>query len=127
MSNFFQNSEEILYRINIDIDIENNQKNSYKILNANTYFEFDNEEVEYSLEGIQSLELAYAITVHKSQGSEYEVVIIQCSNSHSFMLKRNLIYTALTRGKKKVILVGQKKAFLNGLQILVKRNTNFSL
>ena len=55
---------------------------------------------------------------------EYEVVIIQCSNAHSFMLKRNLIYTALTRGKKKVILVGQKKAFLNGLHILVKRNTN---
>ena len=90
-------------------------------------FEFDNEEVEYSLEGIQSLELAYAITVHKSQGSEYEVVIIQCSNAHSFMLKRNLIYTALTRGKKKVVMVGQKKAFLNGLQILVKRNTNLNL
>ena len=87
-------------------------------------FEFDGEEVEYSFDAIQSLELAYAITVHKSQGSEYEVVIIQCSNAHSFMLKRNLIYTAITRGKKKVIMVGQKKAFLNGLQNLVKRNTN---
>ena len=43
------------------------------------------------------------------------------------MLKRNLIYTAITRGKKKVVMVGQKKAFLNGLQILVKRNTNLNL
>ena len=118
--------------------IETSNKNDLGIMNGDIgsvvrkskdlyIFEFDGEEVEYSFEGIQSLELAYAITVHKSQGSEYEVVIIQCSSSHSFMLKRNLIYTALTRGKKKVILVGQKKAFLNGLQILVKRNTNFSL
>ena len=118
--------------------IETSNKNDLGIMNGDIgsvvrkskdlyIFEFDGEEVEYSFEGIQSLELAYAITVHKSQGSEYEAVIIQCSSSHSFMLKRNLIYTALTRGKKKVILVGQKKAFLNGLQILVKRNTNFSL
>ena len=118
--------------------IETSNKNDLGIMNGDIgsvvrkskdlyIFEFDGEEVEYSFEGIQSLELAYAITVHKSQGSEYEVVIIQCSSSHSFMLKRNLIYTALTRGKKKVILVGQKKAFLNGLQILVKRNTNLNL
>ena len=76
--------------------------------------EFDGEEVEYSFEGIQSLELAYAITVHKSQGSEYEAVIIQCSNAHSYMHKkygRNLIYTALTRGKKKLFWLVRKKHF----------------
>ena len=115
--------------------IETSNKNDLGIMNGDIgsvvrkskdlyIFEFDGEEVEYSFEGIQSLELAYAITVHKSQGSEYEVVVIQCSNAHSYMLIRNLLYTALTRGKKKVILVGQKKAFLNVLQILVKRNTN---
>ena len=118
--------------------IETSNKNDLGIMNGDIgsvvrkskdlyIIEFDGEEVEYSFEGIQSLELAYAITVHKSQGSEYEAVIIQCSNAHSYMHKkygRNLIYTALTRGKKKVILVGQKKAFLNVLQILVKRNTN---
>lgn len=111
-----------------DLDIMNGDIGSVVRKSKDSYiFEFDGEEVEYSFEGIQSLELAYAITVHKSQGSEYEAVIIQCSNVHSFMLKRNLIYTALTRGKKKVILVGQKKAFLNGLQTLVNRNTNFAL
>ena len=118
--------------------IETSNKNDLGIMNGDIgsvvrkskdlyILEFDGEEVEYSFEGIQSLELAYAITVHKSQGSEYEAVIIQCSNAHSYMQKkygRNLIYTAITRGKKKVIMVGQKKAFLNGLQILVKRNTN---
>ena len=111
-----------------DLDIMNGDIGSVIRRSKDSYvFEFDNEEVEYSLEGIQSIELAYAITVHKSQGSEYEAIIIQCSNVHSFMLKRNLIYTALTRGKKKVILVGQKKAFLSGLQTLVNRNTNFAL
>ena len=118
--------------------IETSNKNDLGIMNGDIgsvvrkskdlyIIEFDGEEVEYSFEGIQSLELFHAITVHKSQGSEYEAVIIQCSNAHSYMHKkygRNLIYTALTRGKKKVILVGQKKAFLNVLQILVKRNTN---
>ena len=91
--------------------IETSNKNDLGIMNGDIgsvvrkskdlyILEFDGEEVEYSFEGIQSLELAYVITVHKSQGSEYEAVIIQCSNAHSFMLKRNLIYTALTRGKK---------------------------
>ena len=113
--------------------IETSNKNDLGIMNGDIgsvvrrskdsyIFEFDGQEMEYSFEGIQSLELAYAITVHKSQGSEYEVVIIQCSNAHSFMLKRNLIYTAITRGKKLLWLV--KKAFLNGFKNLVKRNTN---
>ena len=111
-----------------DLDIMNGDIGSVVRKSKDSYiFEFNGIEVEYSFEGIQSLELAYAITVHKSQGSEYDAVIIQCSNAHSFMLKRNLIYTAITRGKKKVIMVGQKKAFLNGLQILVRRDTNFRL
>ena len=115
--------------------IETSNKNDLGVMNGDIgsvlrkskesyFFEFDGEEIEYSFEGIQSLELAYAITVHKSQGSEYDYVIIQCSSAHSFMLKRNLIYTAITRGKKKVIMVGQKEAFFNGLDHFVKRNTN---
>ena len=52
--------------------------------------------------------LAYAITIHKSQGSEYPVVIIPMVMQHYTLLQRNLIYTAMTRGKSLVILVGQK-------------------
>ena len=118
--------------------IETSNKNKIGVMNGDIgtvlrkykdkyFFEFEGEEIEYSFEDIQSIELAYAITVHKSQGSEYEAVIIQCSNSHSFMLKRNLIYTAITRGKKNVILVGQKNAFFNGIKFLSRRNTNFSI
>ena len=56
------------------------------------------------------LELAYAITVHKSQGSEYPVVVIPWLTEHYMMLKRNLLYTGITRGKRLVVLVGQRRA-----------------
>ena len=53
---------------------------------------------------------AYAVTVHKSQGSEYETVIIVLVDGHAVMLQRNLLYTAVTRAKKQVILMGTKRA-----------------
>ena len=53
---------------------------------------------------------AYAATIHKSQGSEYPAVVIPVMTQHYAMLQRNLIYTGVTRGKKLVVLVGQKKA-----------------
>lgn len=64
----------------------------------------------YTLDELNQLELAYATTIHKSQGSEYECVIIPVLSSFYVMLQRALIYTAITRAKKKVILVGQRKA-----------------
>lgn len=77
---------------------------------GNSYFvEFEDEEIEFSEVDLQSLELAYAISIHKSQGSEYPGVIIPITSEHSFMLSRNLIYTAITRGKQQVILIGQKE------------------
>ena len=59
---------------------------------------------------IDNLELAYAISVHKSQGSEYPIVIFLCLQAHYVMLARNLFYTAISRAKQKVIVVGTKKA-----------------
>lgn len=56
------------------------------------------------------LDLAYALTVHKSQGSEYPIVIIPVLKEHKFMLNRNLLYTAVTRGKARVFLVGNRWA-----------------
>ena len=58
-----------------------------------------------------NLALAYAISIHKSQGSEYPVVIVPLLKAHFMMLQRNLIYTAITRGKKKVFLVGEPAAY----------------
>ena len=58
----------------------------------------------------QTLTLAYATTIHKSQGSEYPAVVIPVVTQHYTMLQRNLLYTGLTRGRRLVVLVGQRKA-----------------
>lgn len=72
--------------------------------------DFDGRLVAYESGELDELSLAYAITIHKSQGSEYPAVIIPLITRHYVMLQRNLLYTALTRGKKLVILIGTKKA-----------------
>ncbi|MGR3218982.1 MAG: SF1B family DNA helicase RecD2 [Candidatus Anammoxibacter sp.] len=72
--------------------------------------EFDKKIIKYTLSELDELVLSYAITIHKSQGNEYTAVIIPISTQHYIMLQRNLIYTAITRGKKLVIIVGTKKA-----------------
>ncbi len=71
---------------------------------------FDERLVEYENEEIADLTLAYAISVHKSQGSEYPAVVIPLMPQHHPLLQRNLLYTAITRGKKLVIIVGTRQA-----------------
>ncbi len=71
---------------------------------------YDGRSVEYDAEDLHELTLAYAITVHKSQGSEYPAVVVPLTTLHVPLLQRNLLYTAMTRGKKLVILIGTKKA-----------------
>ena len=71
---------------------------------------FDGRLVPYRKRDLVSLVTAFAITIHKSQGSEYPAVVIPILDQHSVMLRRNLIYTAITRGKRLVVLVGQKSA-----------------
>lgn len=66
---------------------------------------FDKQPIEYALKECEQLKLAYAMTVHKSQGSEYPAVIVVLSLSQRILLKRNLLYTAMTRGKKCVVVV----------------------
>ena len=70
----------------------------------------DDRIVEYSASGMKNVDLGYATTVHKSQGSEYDTVIISLQCAHAQMLTRPLIYTAITRGKNKVIIVGEHRA-----------------
>jgi exodeoxyribonuclease V alpha subunit len=72
---------------------------------------FDGARHEFDRGALGNLALAYAISIHKSQGSEYPVVIIPLLKAHFVMLQRNLLYTAITRGKKKVILVGEPAAY----------------
>ena len=70
----------------------------------------DGKEVEYQGQDLENLTLAYAVTVHKAQGSEYPAVVLPLTTTHWPLLQRNLLYTAVTRGKKLVVLVGSRRA-----------------
>lgn len=74
------------------------------------HIEFDHRIIHYHISELDEISLAYAITIHKSQGSEFPIVIIPLATQHYTLLARNLLYTGMTRGKKLVVLIGQKKA-----------------
>lgn len=80
------------------------------------YVRYPEQDVKYEGQEVDEITLAYAITAHKSQGSEYHTVIMVLVNSHAIMLQRNLFYTAVTRAKRKVILVGSKRAVQTAVQ-----------
>lgn len=80
------------------------------IRNGTVLIDFDGRYAEYPLESLDELELAYATTVHKAMGSEYDTIILPMLVAHKIMLDRNVFYTAVTRAKRRVLLVGQKKA-----------------
>ena len=87
--------------------------------------DFDGKIVEYEASELDELTLAYATTIHKSQGSEYPIVVMPVLMSHFVMLQRNLIYTGITRAKKICVLLGTKKALgfaIRNMSVL-KRNT----
>lgn len=77
---------------------------------------FDSNIIEYNLDELEDLSLAYAISVHKAQGGEFDIVIMPMTNKHFIMLKRKLIYTAVTRAKKSLILIGDVKAMQQGIR-----------
>jgi exodeoxyribonuclease V alpha subunit len=79
---------------------------------------FDQREVVYDFGELDEVSLAYAITIHKSQGSEFPAVVTPLAMQQYMLLQRNLVYTGITRGKKLVVLIGQRKA----LGIAVKNN-----
>lgn len=76
---------------------------------------FDDRYADYSLDDLSELTLSYASTIHKAQGSEYDTVIIPLLMAHRILLTRNLLYTAVTRAKRRVLLVGQKKALYTAI------------
>src|SRR5439155_6265338 len=78
---------------------------------------FDQRLVEYDFGELDELVLAFATTIHKAQGAEYPAVVIPLHTQHFVMLQRNLLYTAITRGKRLVVLVGSRKA----LQLAIDR------
>lgn len=79
-----------------------------KISGINVVIEFDGRYMDCPQVLLDDLELSYAITIHKSMGSEYDTVIIPLLAAHNVLLTRNLLYTAITRAKRRVLLVGEK-------------------
>lgn len=85
---------------------------------------FDGRYAKYPLDNLDELELSYAMTIHRAQGSEYDTVIIPLLAAHRVLLTRNLLYTAVTRAKGRVILVGQKKALFMAISKTRKGKRN---
>ena len=86
---------------------------------------YDGKVVEYDVSELDEITLAYSITIHKSQGSEFPIVVMPVTMKHYVMLQRNLIYTGITRAKKICVLVGTTKALAYAIhnQTVSKRNT----
>ena len=88
---------------------------------------FDGRPIEYRAADLDELTLAYATTIHKSQGSEYPAVIVLLHRQHYMMLQRNLLYTAITRGKKLVLVIGSPWAVKQAIETNVVRERRTSL
>ena len=113
----------LLKRNNPDLDLMNGDIGKViDIVNVDDkdklYLDFDNKIIDYPIDEIQDLTLAYAISIHKSQGSEFDNVIVPIFKSYSIMLTKNLIYTAITRAKKKLIIIGDPKTLSYAITIL---------
>lgn len=98
---------------NYDKDIYNGDIgtiSSIDFKNKTIYVLFDGRKIKYNLEELDELNLAYAMTIHKSQGSEFPIVVLPLTSSYGTMLQKNLLYTAITRAKKALVIVGEKEA-----------------
>lgn len=98
----------------ISIDYQNEEYSGLTVL-------FDFGPVYYKIDELDDLSLAYAISIHKSQGSEFDLVIIPFTNKYYIMLKKKLIYTAITRAKKYLIMLGSLEAMASGIQKVEER------
>jgi len=106
---------------NYDKDVFNGdigQISKIDLVEREVTVKFDQREVVYDFGELDEVALAYAITIHKSQGSEFPAVVIPLAMQQYMLLQRNLVYTGITRGKKLVVVVGQRKA----LAIAVRNN-----
>lgn len=114
---------------NYDKDVYNGDTGFIKEIDDDSvYISFDNKIIEYSRSELDQINPAYAITIHKSQGSQFPVVIIPLTMTFYIMLQRNLLYTGLTRAKQKFILIGTTRALNYAIKNtkITQRNTLLS-
>lgn len=111
-------------RNNYELDVYNGDVGVLTMLddaNKEVQVNYDDRGVLYGFDNLDDLTLAYAVTVHKAQGSEYPCVVLALLNQHFMLLQRNMLYTAITRGKQMVIVVGHPGAVSSAI-----RNTSTS-
>ena len=99
----------------------------HRIEGGVTYVRFDGREVQYGADELDAISLAYACTVHKVQGSEFPAAVIVLHNAHFLLLNRALLYTALTRAKKLVVLIGDPRAMARAARNALSYETNSKL
>lgn len=116
---------------NYELDVYNGDVGKITVMSEEArelHVEFEDRTALYTFDDIDNLNLAYAITVHKAQGSEYPALILPIVSQHYLMLQRNILYTAITRGKSLVVVVGETKALhraLNNTDV-TRRNTRLA-
>lgn len=125
---FRQNDKVMQVRNNYDKEVFNGDIGVITFVNVmdrSLTVTFDGRQVSYDISELDELVLAYATTIHKSQGSEYPIVVMPVLMNHYVMLQRNLIYTGITRAKKILVIVGTKKALSYAVHhvTVTKRNT----
>jgi len=119
-SRLYREGDKVLQlRNNYDKNVFNGDLGIIETINleeSEVIIHFDDRPVLYDLNDLDEVTLAYAMSVHKSQGSEYPIVVIPMYTQHYMMLQRNLLYTGVTRAKKMVVLVGTRKAIAMALR-----------
>ena len=119
LNNIYRENDKILQTKNIpDSDISNGDIGiieSIDIVDNKLVLDFDGEKLECAKQDLENIKLGYSISIHKAQGSEFDIVIIPMDTSFSRMLYKKLIYTAVTRAKKYLLLVGEKEALINSI------------
>ena len=118
-------------RNNYDLDVFNGDVGTITHVAEDVpelHVEFEDRTALYTFDDIDDLQLAYAITVHKAQGSEYPAIVLPLASQHYVMLQRNILYTAITRGKSLVVVVGDTKALHRALNNTdtTRRNTHLT-
>ena len=109
---FFVNDKVIQNVNNYDLGVMNGEVGKVTgIVDNELIVTFNGFEKRYGENELADLDLAYAVSIHKSQGSEFDTVIIPISSEHNFILNKSLVYTAITRGKSKVYLIGERNVF----------------